>query len=111
MALTIETEILELDDRAALIVRSFDDETIAYLNERGLDGNGYTWTGIVESIARSEMPTDCSKLNWSPEADELMVTSADRDVLDRLRTAVLRYASDDSMMASAIENANPEYMD
>lgn len=111
MALSIETELIDLDGGHGLVVRSFDEPTVAFLNDRGLDGNGYTWTGIVDSIARAEMAADHAKLSWSPEADELLVTSTDREVLTRLQAEVERYAADEALVAAAIENADPEMMD
>jgi len=111
MALTVETTSIALDDGHGLLVGSTDPDTIEFFNDRGLDGNGYTWNGIVDSIARLEMPSEHGKLDWSPEADDLLVLSSDPDLLKRLETLVQQYVGDESMMERALENADPEMMD
>jgi hypothetical protein len=111
MTLIVETELVALDSGHGLVVRSFDAATIEFLNNQGLDGNGYTWTGIVDAIARMELASEHSKFSWSPEADELLVTCKDRTPLERLQSAVARYGADESLLQSAIDNADPEMMD
>ena len=111
MVLKVETILVELGDKRGLQVGTSDPDTIEYFNDRGLDGNGYTWSGVVDSIARLEMPSEYGKLDWSPEADDLLVISSDLDLLKRLETLVQRFAGDEAKMQSAMENADPEMMD
>ena len=103
--------IVELDDVFGLTLGSHDEETIEFFNEQGLEGNGHTWGGVVESIIRLEMPDSYDQLTLSPEADDLLVTCDERPPLERLSEFVRRYAADESLMARAIENGDPEWLD
>ena len=111
MALTVETTLIELDGKHGMIVGSEDPETVEFFHDRDLDGNGHTWNGVVDSIARLEMTAEYDKLDWSPEADDLLVLSADSDLLQRLSDLVQQYVSDESKMELALENADPEMID
>lgn len=111
MAVAIHTTLIDLENRHALEVRGADEATVAFLNTHGLEGNGYTWAGIVDSIARLELASEHASFGWSPEADDLLVTCRERAPLERLRAAVARYAADESLLKNAIAKADPEMMD
>ncbi|HUT12493.1 MAG TPA: Imm51 family immunity protein [Thermoguttaceae bacterium] len=111
MELEVYLDITKLDDDFALVVSSHAEETIEFFNERGLDGNGDTWAGIVESIVRLEMPEMYDRFSLSPEADDLLVTCDDRQLLERLGQCIRRYVADETLMAEAIENGDPDWLE
>lgn len=111
MSIPISTKVIELAGDYALVVGSQDEAAIAFLRERGFEGNGYTWHGLVDSIARLRMSTEVPRLTWSPEADDLLVTCADEATLERLAALVTSFTQDELLLNSAIENADPELME
>lgn len=111
MKLAVDAKLAELSGRVAFTVGSNEEETIEFFNEQGLDGNGHTWGGVVESIIRLEMPDVYDQLSLSPEADDLLVTCDRHDLLEQLEQHIRRYAADESLMARAIENGDPEWLD
>ena len=111
MVLTVTTSLVELDGKYGLLVESDDPATSEFFEQRGLEGNGYTWNGVVESIARLEMAGECQKLDWSPEADSILILCSESEPLERLEQHIADYAGDDSKIESALAAANPEMMD
>jgi len=111
MSLKPDIKLTGLGDGFGLTVGSIDEESIEFFNEQGLDGNGHTWGGVVESIIRLEMSDAYDQLSLSPEADDLLVTCDRRVLLEQLSEHVHRYAADESLMARAIENADPDWLD
>ena len=111
MELDIAISVCELDDCFGLTVAGVGTETVEYFERRGLEGNGYTWDGVVDSIARLEMPECHDQISSSPEADDLLVTCNDRQVLERLAEQVRRYAADVALMDRAIEEADPDLLE
>jgi len=77
MELEVHLDVTKLDDDFALVVGSHAEETVEFFNERGLDGNGHTWAGIVESILRLEMPEMYDRIAncWSGSASAFGDTS------------------------------------
>jgi hypothetical protein len=111
MSIFVSAKIVELNGGYALVVGCHDKDAIEFLRSRGYEGNGYTWHGLVHSIARLRMCAELPLLKWSPEADDLLVISDDRKTLERLAAMVTSFAQDQSLLNSAIENADPELME
>ena len=110
--MNLQTKIIELDDALfALTIECCDEETIKKFNEKGFEGNGYTWCGIIESIARLEFGDKSSSLSYSPEADSTMVIYKDKETLKNLELKVTEALKNSDYMKKVIENSNPEYMD
>jgi Immunity protein 51 len=61
--------------------------TPTFFEERGFEGNGYTWTGIVKHLVRTRAPELEGVVEYDPEADMLVARSDDRAAL--LRVAML----------------------
>jgi len=111
MELEVHLDVTKLDDDFALVVGSHAEETVEFFNERGLDGNGHTWAGIVESILRLEMPEMYDRFGLSSEADDVLVTCGDRQLLERLGQCIRRYVTDETLMAEAIDSGDPDWLE
>ena len=111
MVLEIYAHVIQLSDGYGLQIGSQQMGTVEFFQSRDLHGNGHTWAGVVESIIRLELPGFYDLLQISPEADDLLVTCKDRETLERLEEIVWRYVADEAMMARAIENGDPDWLD
>ena len=66
---------------------------------------------MVESVIRLELPDAYDQLSLSPEADDLLVTCDQRELLEQLSDHVRRYIADETLMARAIENGDPDWLE
>ena len=106
----LETEIFEIDDDVfALTVECFDQKAIKHFKKQGYEGNGYTWQGLTESIARLELDDKANDLCHTPGADEAMVTSDDEAILQLIETKIKMAFNNTDYMKKVIDNADPMY--
>ena len=71
-----------------------------------LQGGGYTWEGLIESLVRLRMPDAMPSIEIGAEADNAYVNSADRNILERIAALIEEAINDDVLLMEAIENAD-----
>ncbi len=112
MRFAVKTAVDDLGEgRYFLIVECLDEGAMVFFEEQGYDGNGYTWHAIVDALARSRLGSRYEDLSFSPEADNLMVTSADKRLLTELETAVSAEASSTQGLQRLLQRADPELLE
>ena len=96
------------DSRFCLTVMEPSDETQHYwdlFEEHGLQGGGYTWQGIIESLVRMCMPGVCELVEVGAEADNAYVVCRDRAVIESLSQMIEEAIRDRDLLKNVIENA------
>jgi hypothetical protein len=91
----------------------FDDFGVhaALLEERGLEGGGYTWHAIVESLVRFHTPQLQDRVKYDPEGSMFVAYGTDRDALLAVDELIRRAQNDASLVIKAIEHANPDLLE
>jgi Immunity protein 51 len=78
--------------------------TPTFFEERGIEGNGYTWTGIIKHLVRERSPALEDQIEYDPEADMFVARSDNRTALVQL-AALIREARTDLGLLEQIINA------
>lgn len=71
-----------------------------------LQGGGYTWQGLIESLVKMRMPDSIASLEIAAEADNAYVNSSDRGMLEQLAALIEAAIEDDELLLQAIESAD-----
>ena len=104
----METEINILhypDGRFCLTVMDADEATYALFDERELQGGGYTWECIVQSLVEMRLPDALPRLHFGAEADNMHVDSDDRQLLEQVAALVQAAIADRELLVAAMEHA------
>jgi len=84
------------------------DSSYAAFEARGLQGGGYTWSGIVHGLVAIHMPHLASKLEPIPEGDGLNIESKSRDALLKVAGLIAHAKSDPELLDAAIKRATDD---
>ena len=98
------------EDTYSLAFSDFDP-TAEVFEERGQEGGGYGWHGVVEALVRLRAPKLKKKLRYDPEASMFVVLSKDREALKQVAGLMREALADPALLRQAIENADPDLMD
>ena len=60
------------------------DDTYNWFRKQGLEGNGYTILGLVDSLCRLKLQDDIGKYEIEAEADNTWVYGREKEPIDRL---------------------------
>ena len=103
-------QIIQYDDgRYGLTVMEPGAPDASYwqvFEENELQGGGYTWEGLIESLVRLRMPDSLSSIEIGAEADNAYVNSADRKLLERIAALIEEAINEEELLMEAIENAD-----
>ncbi|MCJ8330842.1 MAG: hypothetical protein HRT89_06355 [Lentisphaeria bacterium] len=108
---SLDIKVIDIDDRFALIVECFDEQIIAEFQELGFDGNGYTWCGILESIARFISEDKAREILHTPEADNAMAIHNSKEYLEEIASKIRHAFEDSEYMKIVVQGADPEYIE
>ena len=112
MTLNIDIRLLDLyDDRFGLRVASEDQETFSFFEEHGLLGDGCTWQALVDALVWAQMPDKRDKLEFTCEAESLLIMSVDRALLERVEALVREVAQSEEAILRAIASADPDLLE
>jgi Immunity protein 51 len=91
----------------------FDDFDATYnlLEARDLQGGGYTWHAIVESLVRLHAPEISSRVDYDPEGSMFVAYGTDRDALLRVAQLIRRATEDQAVLLEAIDHADEELLE
>ena len=71
-----------------------------------LQGGGYTWEGLIDSLVNLRIPDARSSIEIGAEADNAYVNSADRQILEQIAELIEEAINDDELLTKAIEHAD-----
>lgn len=85
-----------------------DERATTVFEERGLQGGGYTWEGILTSLLQLKMPEALTELEIGAEADNMYAYSTDRSLLDKVADLVRAAINNRDLLIAAIDNAGDD---
>jgi Immunity protein 51 len=91
----------------------FDDFTAGsdIMDEKGLQGGGYTWHAIVEALVRLRAPEIQAAVKYDPEGSMFVAYGTDRDALLTVAQLIRRATTDESVLLEALENADEDLLE
>jgi hypothetical protein len=112
MSLAVDTLIIDIGDGSfGLRVASQDEETFAFFNDQDLLGDGCTWQAVVDALVRAQMPDEGPQMEFTCEAESLLIMSQDEALLKRVESLVLQAAQSEEAILDAIANADPDLLE
>lgn len=88
---TLRFQVRTSEDEGELLtifeIEDDDEPTCGWFEKHGLDPNGYGMDAFVDYIARLKLPELYDQLEFSPEADNLLVSSEEKEPMSRLIAA------------------------
>ena len=109
---TLNVDIAEFttSNAFALTIASGDEATIGFFNQLGFEGNGYTWDGILSTLARMKFSERLDELSFSPEAESALVHCRDPMLIEALATELRAICGNKSEMLRLIQSATRGYL-
>lgn len=92
---------------------TFDDfgATELTMTARGLEGGGYTWHAVVESLVRLHAPELEERVRYDPEGSMFAAYGDDREALLTVAQLIRRAIGDDAVLLEAIDNADEDLLE
>ncbi|MCJ7701849.1 MAG: immunity 51 family protein [Anaerolineales bacterium] len=87
------------------------DDTYDWFRKQGLEGNGYTVLGLVDSLCRLKLQEDTGKYLMEAEADNTWVYGREKEPIDRLVDEFREMTADEAGVKRLIENASSGMLD
>jgi hypothetical protein len=91
-----------------LMLDGADQQTYALFDARGLQGGGHTWLQIVFSLVEMRLPAALPGLDFNAEADNLCVSSSNRQLLEQVFALVWEAVADHQLLQAAMDHAGDE---
>lgn len=82
-----------------------------FLQERGLEGGGYTWHALAESLMRLRQPALYPDVKYDPEGSMSAAYGQNVAALEALAVLIRQVQTDDALLEEAIANVNPDLLD
>jgi hypothetical protein len=76
------------------------------LEAHGLQGGGYTWHAIVESLVRLHAPEIKDRVKYDPEAGMFVAYGTDLEALRVVAGLIRRATQDEAVLVEALEHAD-----
>jgi Immunity protein 51 len=91
----------------------FDDFDVHYdfFEARELQGGGYTWHAVVESLVRLHAPQLVDRVKYDPEGSMFVAYGDHRDALLTVAQLIRRANDDESVLLEAVEAADPDLLE
>ena len=103
--------LIDHEDGAFSLIFTDFDSTEEIFAEQELDGGGYTWHAIVDSLVKMKTPKIARLLDYDPEAGMFAAISRDRDSLKQVAVLIRNALKDRELLQLAIDNADPELLE
>jgi hypothetical protein len=81
------------------------DSHFEFLNEKGYQGGGPSWLGIIYGAIQMSDPTIEGKVRFDDEAEGLAIWSSDRKSLEKVGRLISVVKSDEGIMLKAVQVA------
>lgn len=82
-----------------------EDSIYDWFAERGYQGGGYSWEGVIFGLVMLNAPDKIEDIRLDPESDGIRVTSNDLDLLTKTLDWVLESEKDEDLRLKAIATA------
>jgi hypothetical protein len=96
------------DGRFFLAIQDTDPKSAALFEEKGLQGGGYTWEGLLTALLQLKMPDVLPQLEIGAEADNMYAYCDDRAILEKVAELVRTATTDHELLMAAIESAGDD---
>ena len=106
----VPLRLVENEDSFNLYLDEFD-QCAEVFEEMDYDGGGYGWHGVADAIIRLNAPHLAGKIEFDPEASLFVAYGPDRAAIEELARLLKSAIDDETLLRTAIENADPELMD
>jgi hypothetical protein len=81
-------------------------ETLAFMEERGLQGGGPTWEALIQAALELSAPERLEAIEFDAEGDCVFVTSRSKPDLEFARETAIRLMSDPELRERCIAHAD-----
>jgi hypothetical protein len=81
------------------------------LEARGLEGGGYTWHAIVDSLVRLHAPEIVERVNCDPEAGMFVAYGDELEALRVVAGLIRRAIQDEALLLEAVAHADPDLLE
>jgi len=98
------------EGRFSLCLDDFRMPKVSFFDERGLQGGGYTWEAIADSLARLRRPEIVDGLSYDSEAS-MFVALGTRPTLVALAHLLQEALDDDALLRAAVDAADPDRLE
>ncbi|MFD2245434.1 Imm51 family immunity protein [Pontibacter ruber] len=82
-----------------------EDSHFEYLSEKGYQGGGPSWLGIIYGAIQMSDPAIHSEISFDDEAEGLAIWSSDKESLEKIGRLIYVVKSDENIMMEAIKVA------
>ena len=87
------------------------EKTYDFLSEKGLQGGGYTWTAIVDSIIKIKDPELANSFEYYPEAGMMIAQSESLENCVKVAGFIKEAIENRKLLELALEKANPNLLE
>jgi hypothetical protein len=98
------------EGRYSLCLDDFRMPRVALFDERGLQGGGYTWEALADSLARLRRPELVDGLSYDSEAG-MFVAIGTRPTLIALAHLLQEAMDDEALLRAALDAADPDRLE
>jgi hypothetical protein len=98
------------EGRYSLCLDDFRMPRVALFDERGLQGGGYTWEALADSLARLRRPELVDGLSYDSEAG-MFVAIGTRPTLVALAHLLQEAMDDEALLRAALDAADPDRLE
>jgi hypothetical protein len=98
------------EGRYSLCLDDFRMPRVALFDERGLQGGGYTWEALSDSLARLRRPELVGGLTYDSEAG-MFVAIGTRPTLVALAHLIQEAMEDETLLRAALDTADPDRLE
>lgn len=85
--------------------------TAAFMERHQLQGGGYTWEAVADSLLRLRNPGILKALEFDPEGSMLFVHSRDKEALRAVAALIHQAQADETLLQEAVSHADPELLE
>ena len=98
------------EGRYSLCLDDFRMPKVAIFDERGLQGGGYTWEAVADSLARLRRPELVDGVGYDSEAS-MFVAIGTRPTLIALAHLIQEALDDETLLRAAVDAADPDRLE
>lgn len=83
----------------------------ALMDQKELQGGGYTWHAIVDSLVKKHHPELSSVVKYDPEGSMFVAYGSDQAALKKVALLIRQAQEDEAVLLQAIKDADPELLE
>jgi len=94
-----------------LMLIGMSEAGYAIVDERGLQGGGYTWEGLCRYLVRSRAPELVSEITYDCEGDTFIAQAQSLEVIRKVGALVQQAMNDPVLIREAFDKAEPDELE